>query len=527
MKRSEFIAPVGSAAVEHVIGDVLHRAARISPEAPILRVVAADGTETAWTAAGLVADAERVAGMLLDSHRQGARVATCLPNGAEAVLLQMGVALAGMVLVPINPKVRPPEMRHALELSGAECIYVAPEVGDHRPGEMARDVSADLPTLLDVRVCTGDWQSLLGAAPSSLPSVGPGDLAQVQFTSGTTGFPKGVQISHAGMVATSRAFKERIGLPEGGAWLNPMPLFHTAGNVLGVMGSLWQRSEHIVLSFDPELLVRTLARHPVTLLSAAPTLLDFLMSRPELATVPKDDLKVVFTGGQTVTPSFVDRVEDAFGVPLITTFGMTETCGSALLHAPTDSPAMRRNTVGRPLEGTDVRVADAGGDAVELGSVGELWLRGERLTRGYYRDPQATAATIDADGWLHTGDLAVMADAGACRIVGRLKDMIKSGGENVSPDEVEDVLVRHPDVARASVVGAADDRWGERVVAFVIPTPGSSVDAKALEAHCRNLLSPFKVPREWRLIDELPITPSGKVQRAELRRLAAAPATAP
>ena len=183
---------------------------------------------------------------------------------------------------------------------------------------------------------------------------------------------------------------------------------------------------------------------------------------------------------------------------------------------------MRRETVGAPLAGTEVRIADPDGAAVPPGTAGELWVRGARITRGYLDDPVATAAAIDADGWLHTGDLAEMSATGHCRVVGRLKDMIKTGGENVSPVEVEEVLVEHPDVARAAVVGVPDPRWGELVVAFVVAAGSRDPDPAELTAYCRDRLSPFKVPRAWRVVDELPMTASAKVQRAELRRIAAA-----
>jgi fatty-acyl-CoA synthase len=230
----------------------------------------------------------------------------------------------------------------------------------------------------------------------------------------------------------------------------------------------------------------------------------------------------VFTGGSTLTPRVVDEIERRFGAPLAVTFGMTETCGSALLTAPlTDDAEVRRHTVGRPLAGTAVRVVGPDGAVVGRGEPGELQLRGDRLTRGYHDDPAATAAAIDPDGWLRTGDQAVLDDAGRLRIVGRLKDMIKTGGENVAPEEVEDVLADHPAVARAAVVGAPDPRWGEVVVGFVVPAPGAAVDLAELTGFCRARLTPFKVPRRWVLLDELPLTASSKVQRAELRRRAA------
>jgi fatty-acyl-CoA synthase len=326
------------------------------------------------------------------------------------------------------------------------------------------------------------------------------------------------------MVATGRAFAERLGPPAGRVWVNPMPLFHTAGNVLGVVGALWARAEHVVLPFSPSPVLRALADRRATLLSAAPTLLDLLVGSPALAATDLSALQVLFTGGMTVTPVFVDRVEAVFGARLSITFGMTETCGAVLQTSPTDPDRIRRETVGAPLAGTDVRIAGPDGAAVPPGVAGELWVRGARITRGYLDDPAATAATIDAEGWLHTGDLAEMDDDGACRVVGRLKDMIKTGGENVSPVEVEELLVAHPDVERAAVVGVPDERWGELVVAFVVPAPGREPDPGELTEFCRNGLSPFKVPRLWRVVDDLPMTASAKVQRAELRRLAAADA---
>ncbi|GAA0947407.1 class I adenylate-forming enzyme family protein [Pseudonocardia zijingensis] len=521
LERCELLAPPAPELAERVIGDVLARAARLGPADPLLRTVT-PREERAWTAAGLLADAERVAAGLLARHEPGTRIATCLANGPEAVLLQFGVALAGMVLVPVNPRSRGPELEHALRLSGAAAVYAAEDAGGNPAADLAEQTAARLPGLRAVHRCTGEWRALLHDRATALPTVSPQSLAQIQFTSGTTGRAKGVEITHAGMVATAHAFRARIGLAEGGVWINPMPLFHTAGNVLGVMGGLWQRCEHVVVPFEPGRVLALVPERRATLLSAAPTLLDLLMARPEIGDTDLRSLQVVFTGGQTVRPGFVDRVESTFGAPLITTFGMTETCGSALLSAPTDPDPVRRTTVGRPLAGTDVRIATPEGDPAVPGETGELWVRGERLTRGYHQDPAATAAAIDPEGWLHTGDLAVMDATGACRIVGRLKDMIKTGGENVSPEEVEEVVAGHPSVVRAAVVGAPDDRWGELVVAFVVPEPGARIDPAELERHCRDRLSPFKVPRAWRTVDELPMTASTKIQRAELRRMAAA-----
>jgi fatty-acyl-CoA synthase len=403
------------------------------------------------------------------------------------------------------------------------CLFAAEDVGGNPAADLATEAAGRLPAPPEVRRCVGGWRNSIELAePSALPSVDPEGLAQIQFTSGTTGRAKGVRITHAGMVVTGRAFADRLGPLAGRVWVNPMPLFHTAGNVLGVVGALWARAEHVVLPFAPTPVLRAMADRRATLLSAAPTLLDLLAAHPDLPGTDLSALQVLFTGGMTVTPAFVDRVESVFGARLSITFGMTETCGAVLQTAPTDPDRIRRETVGAPLAGTDVRIAGPDGAAVPPGVAGELWVRGARITRGYLDDPAATAATIDPAGWLHTGDLAEMDDDGACRVVGRLKDMIKTGGENVSPVEVEELLVQHADVDRAAVVGVPDERWGELVVAFVVPSAGRAPDPADLTEFCRAGLSPFKVPRLWRVVDDLPMTASAKVQRAELRRIAAA-----
>ncbi|GAA4306510.1 linear/branched/unsaturated fatty acid:CoA ligase LbuL [Klenkia terrae] len=481
-----------------VLGDVLRRAVELGPDDVLLTTPA---TGESWSAARLLADATSLATGLLQLAGPGARVATCLANGPAPVLVQLGVALAGQTLVPVNPRSRPAEVEHALTLAGARVA-----VADGPGAEFCAAVPG-------VQV-VADWRSLL-APPGALPEVAPDSLAQVQFTSGTTGRAKGVRITHAGMVATGAAFADRLGPTAGRVWCNPMPLFHTAGNVLGVVGALWARADHVVLPFAPGPVLEVLASSRVTMLSAAPTLLDLLVSEgvPDLP-----DLAVLFTGGMTVTPAFVDRVEAAFGARLATTFGMTETCGSALMTGPGDPDEVRRGTVGGPLAGTEVRICGPDGVPVPVGEPGELWVRGARLTDGYLADPPVPA--LDDEGWLHTGDLAEMSASGACRVVGRLKDIIKSGGENVSPVEVEEALAAHPADALAAVGGAPDERWGELVVGFVVPA-GADVDVAELEAWCRDRLSPFKVPRRWHLVDELPMTASAKVQRAELRRRAA------
>jgi fatty-acyl-CoA synthase len=313
------------------------------------------------------------------------------------------------------------------------------------------------------------------------------------------------------MALTAEAFAAREHIADGAAWINPMPLFHTAGNVLGTLAAAWACAPHVVLAFEPGRTLAVLAAERAGMLSAAPTLLHAILEHPDFDATDLQALEVVMTGGSTLEPAFVRRVEARFGARLSITFGMTETCGAAMVTAPEDEQSDRETTVGRPLPHTEVRIS----------AEGELLLRGPRVTRGYHDLPDETARAIDADGWLHSGDLASMDERGYVRIQGRLKDMIKRGGENIAPAEVEACLAEHPGVAEAVVVGLPDERWGEIVVAYVRPSGGAQPGVDELVAHCREHLASFKLPRRWAYVDSMPLTASGKIRRTELRERAA------
>jgi fatty-acyl-CoA synthase len=492
------------------VGDLLRRAAaRVPDRTALVDANVADGRR--WTFAELLADSELVARALLERFAPGERVAACAPNRTELVLLQFGTALAGLTLVPLNPLLRRPELGYTLGKAGAAGIVVAPEYRGHALAESVEALRPELPALREAIVLDEDWDALLaGAGTAPLPEVGPDDVGQIQFTSGTTGHPKGVIISHRGMALTAEAFSDREHVTDGAPWLNPMPLFHTAGNVLGTLGAAWACAPHVVLAFTAERTIAALTEHRPGMVSAAPTLLHAMLEHPDFPGADTSAVEVVMTGGSTVEPAFVRHVEAAFGARLSITFGMTETCGAAMVTAPEDAQADRETTVGRPLPHTEVRIAETG----------ELLLRGPRVTRGYHDLPEETASAIDADGWLHTGDLASMDERGYVRIEGRLKDMIKRGGENIAPAEVEACLAEHPAVAEAVVVGLPDERWGEIVVAYVRPD-GEQPPVEDLVAHCRERLASFKIPRRWAFLGELPQTASGKIRRTELRERAA------
>jgi fatty-acyl-CoA synthase len=493
------------------VGDVLRRAAERAPDRlGLVDANTPDGPR--WTFAELLAECELVARGLLARFEPGERVAACIPNRPELVLLQFGTALAGLTLVPVNPLLRRGELGFVLRQSGAAGILVAEEHRGHRLAESVAALAPELPLLRETIVPGDGWETLRAeAGDAGLPDVDPDGLGQVQYTSGTTGHPKGVLITHRAMVLTAEAFAEREDVSDGAAWINPMPLFHTAGNVLGTLGAAWACAPHVVLAFTAERTLAAMAEHRPGMVSAAPTLLHAMLEHPGFAEVDTEAVEVVMTGGSTVEPSFVRRVEAGFGAKLSITFGMTETCGAAMVTSPGDTQADRETTVGRPLPHTELRIAETG----------ELCLRGPRVTRGYNDLPEETARAIDAEGWLHTGDLASVDDRGYVRVEGRLKDMIKRGGENIAPAEVEACLAEHPAVAEAAVVGLPDPRWGEVVVAYVRPS-GAAPDVDELVAHCREHLASFKLPRRWAFVEAMPLTASGKIRRTELRDRAAA-----
>jgi fatty-acyl-CoA synthase len=486
------------------VGDVLRRAAELAPDRDGL-VDANTAGGRRWTYAELLADAELVARALLDRFEPGERVASCSPNRPELVLLQFGTALAGLTLVPLNPTLRPGELAYALRQSGAAGVLVAEEHRGHRLAETVASLG-----LREVIVLGDGWDALVGSAGASeLPAVAPDALGQIQYTSGTTGNPKGVLIAHRAMALTAEAFAGREHVTDGAAWLNPMPQFHTAGNVLGTLAATWACAPHVVLAFDPERTLAAIAAERPGLLSSAPTLLHAVLEHPAFRSTDVGSVEVLMTGGSVLEPAFVRRLEAAFGAKLSITFGMTETGGAICVTAPEDAQEDRETTVGRPLPHTEVRAADNG----------ELLVRGPRVTKGYHDMPEETERAIDADGWLHTGDLGSIDARGYVRIEGRLKDMIKRGGENIAPAEVEACLAEHAAVAEAAVVGLPDERWGEIVVAYVRPA-GAAPDIEELVAHCRERLASFKLPRRWAFLESMPLTASGKIRRSELRERA-------
>jgi acyl-CoA synthetase (AMP-forming)/AMP-acid ligase II len=298
-----------------------------------------------------------------------------------------------------------------------------------------------------------------------------------------------------------------------------MPLFHTAGCVMAVLGMLGVRGTLVLPPFfEPGLMLTLIEAERPHWAGGAPTMLIAMLNHPAMATTDVSSVRGMISGGAVVAPELVRQVEEVFGGPLCVTFAQTESSPAITMTSPADDPADRQETLGLPLPQTEVKIADVvTGEPSQPGVVGEICTRGYHVMTGYLDNPEATAAAIDSEGWLHTGDLGSMDERGYCRIGGRLKDMIIRGAENIYPAEIEHVLFEHEDVADVAVLGVPDALWGEQVAAFIQPAEGRTPDPAALFAYCRERLAPFKTPRHWRIVDQFPLTPSGKVKKYVLR----------
>ena len=516
---------------ELTAGQLLGEAAEDSADTVALVEVAPQGSgsltgtsETArtWTYAQLMHDAQVCAQWLLARFQPSERLVVFAPNVPEWVLLQYGAALAGLVLVTANPALRATELRHVLAQSRAAGIVFT---SSFRGSDMAATVAAAGAGLPDLReqIQFDQWPQLMDSGrdlATPLPVVAPGDPAQIQYTSGTTGFPKGALLSHRGLVTNARYVGLRGQYPARGVYLSAMPLFHTAGCAMGVLGAAHLRSKLVLVQlFDPELVLRAIAEHRPDAFLGVPTMHLALLDHPDFATTDVSSVEIAASGGSPVAPDLVHRVEAAYGCSFTTVYGQTELSPIVTQTSPQDSPDDKSYTAGRPLWNVELKIVHpVEGHPVQFGQQGEICARGYQQMLEYFDMPEQTAETVDADGWLHTGDLGILDERGYLRVTGRLKDMIIRGGENMFPAEIEHVLATHPDVADVAVVGMPDDMWGERIVAVIRARPGADLPtAAALHDLCRAQLAPAKTPAQWHLAPELPLTGSGKIQKYQIQ----------
>ena len=514
------------------VGDLLRARAADAPDVCALVEVAppgspslsgADRVDRRWTYAELLREAEQCAHWLAAQFRPGQRITVWAPNVPEWIILQYGAALARLVLVTANPALRADELRYVLAQSRSDALF---HTSAYRGTDMDA-IAAEAVRPLDVRPATfrfGDWDRTVRAwdgPRAALPAVAPEDPCQIQYTSGTTGAPKGALLHHRGLVTNARYIGLRAGFPHGGVIASAMPLFHTAGCGMSVLGTAHIAGTLTVIPyFEPELVLRAVETLRADVVFGVPTMLIALTGHPYLAQADLSSCSIAVSGGSSVPPELVARVERLFGCRFSTVFGQTELSPVVTQTSPDDSAEDKAETAGRPLWNVDVKIADLTGAPVPIGEQGEICARGYQRMIEYFELPEATAETIDADGWVHTGDLGTMDARGYLKVTGRLKDMIIRGGENIYPREIEERLFTHPAVEDVAVVGLPDPVWGERVAAVLRLRPGiAAPDPDELRDFCRAALAPHKAPVDWYVADQFPLTGSGKVQKFRIAAL--------
>jgi len=495
-----------------------------------------------WRALGERIEAAARA-FLASGVEPGDRVAIWAPNVWEWPVALLGLQSVGGVLVPLNTRYKGPEAAYILGASRARVLVTVNGFLGNDYVSMLRAAEggpvdgrpvAGLPSLETVVVLRGDapavtetWDAFIaaGAAIDSaavearIEALAPTDLSDMLFTSGTTGRPKGVLAAHGQALRAVQAWAGGVGLEAGDRYLIVNPFFHTFGYKAGVLACLITGATMVPLAvFDVPAIMELIAAERISMLPGAPTIYQTILNDPRRAERDLSSLRLAVTGAAAVPVELVRRMREELGFQtVVTAYGLTEGNGFATMCRHDDDAETIATTSGRAMPDIEVLVVDDDGKEVPRGEPGEIVVRGYNVMLGYFEAPEQTAETIDADGWLHTGDIGVMDERGYLKITDRKKDMYISGGFNVYPAEIENVLCSHPAVAQAAVVGMPDDRMGEVGVAYVILRTGTSVEAGELHAWSREQLANFKVPGRFEIVDALPTNASGKVLKYELR----------
>ena len=490
---------------------------------------------------------EVASGLLALGLGKGDRLGIWSPNRVEWILTQFATARAGVLLVNINPAYRPAELEFALNKVGCKALVaassfktsdysamirsLAPELEECEPGRLR---SARLPQLRSVVLMeekpgagTYSFEELRGlggpAQQLRLPEIdktlSPDDAINIQFTSGTTGSPKGATLSHYNVVNNARFVTDRINLTESDRLAIPVPLYHCFGMVMGVLGAISKGATAVFPGegFDANQTLDALARERCTSIYGVPTM--FVAMLEALDGKPRDlsSMRTGIMAGAPCPVEVMQRVNSEMNMNEVTiAYGMTETSPVSFQSFVDDPPDKRCETVGRVHPHLEVKIIDNDRRIVPVGAHGELCTRGYSVMKGYWQEDERTAESI-VDGWMHTGDLAVFDDKGFCSIVGRVKDMIIRGGENIYPREVEECMLRHPEVRDAQVFGIPDEKLGEQVCAWVVAKPGTEISGEELREALKGHIAHFKVPRHVRVVDELPMTITGKPQKFVMR----------
>jgi acyl-CoA synthetase (AMP-forming)/AMP-acid ligase II len=517
-----------------------------SPSIPALLAAAADRFDgclaledgpTRRTYAELFDDARSFGAALVDAGiAPGDRVGIWAFNSAEWVVAALGLWMAGAVLVPINTRFKGVEAADILARSRAQALVTVTDFLQTDYVEMLRAAGVSLPDLTTIVVAHGPapdgtvpWAGFVAGATgagreavdSRRAALRPDDPSDILFTSGTTGVPKGVVMTHARTLRVATDWVAMTGLRAGDRYLMVNPYFHMFGLKAGILACVASGATMLPEAvFEVDHALARIERERVTVFPGSPTLYQAVLDHPERARRDLSSLRVAVTGAADIPVELIRRMDDELPFStIITGYGLTE-AGTAAATRPGDDVETIATTVGWPRPGFEIRIVGDGGDDVgedvARGEPGEVLVRGASVMLGYLDDPEATAQALSADGWLRTGDIGVIDATGALRIVGRAKDMFIVGGFNAYPAEIENMLLRHPGIAQAAVIGVPDDRLGEVGMAFVVTGEGDLTGADVI-AWCREQMANYKVPRSVEIVEALPVNATGKVVKDELR----------
>jgi fatty-acyl-CoA synthase len=457
-------------------------------------------------------------GLLARGVQKGDRVGIWSPNCYEWVLVQYATARIGVILVTINPAYRTHELAYVLEQAGISLLIAAPSFKTSDYVAMTKEAAPDVPAVF---FGTPEWAAL-SVDGDPLPDLGlnPDDPINIQYTSGTTGFPKGATLSHRNILGNGFLVGTLCGYSEVDRVCVPVPFYHCFGMVMGNLGALTHGACVVIPApaFDPAATLKAVAQERCTSLYGVPTMFIAELGCPEFSSYDLSSLRTGIMAGSPCPVEVMKQVQ-VFMPDVTICYGMTETSPVSTQTRADDSIDRRVSTVGRVHPHVTVKVVDPKtGQTVPRGETGELCTAGYGVMLGYWNDPAKTTEAIDADGFMHTGDLAVMDDEGYLSIVGRSKDMVIRGGENVYPREVEEFLYTHPDVVDAQVIGVPDQKYGEELCAWVRLAQESTVTPDELREWCKGKLAHYKIPKYVRISDEFPMTVTGKVQKFKMRQ---------
>lgn len=527
--ESHTSGPTSTALLADTVGSNFQATARRFPDREAL-IDLPSGRR--WSYAELDAAVDALGrGLLAAGIAKGDRVGIWAPNVPEWVLMQYATAKIGAILVNVNPAYRVHELKYAMQQSGMKMIVALPEFKGSDYQGMVAQVRPECPGLeLAVYIGTPSWDALVAggedlpadAVERVLAALEPDEPINIQYTSGTTGYPKGATLSHRNILNNGFFVTETIGFTEQDKLCVPVPFYHCFGMVMANLGATSHGAAIVIpaASFDAAATLAAVAQERCTALYGVPTMFIAELNLPDFSSY---DLSSLRTGIMAGSPCPVEVMKRCMaemhmeGVSIA--YGMTETSPVSMQTLMDDDVAHRTGTVGQVHPHLEVKIVDPDtGATVPRGTPGEFCTRGYSVMLGYWNDPEKTAAAIDAQGWMHTGDLAVMFEDGYVNIVGRIKDMVIRGGENLYPREIEEFLYQHPDIADVQVIGVPDPRYGEELCAWLLMKPGAEpLDVAAVAAYCEGHLSRHKIPRYVLVVNEFPMTVTGKVRKMDMR----------